>query len=91
MGEKISNGWEENPSKTEEQHPGYHPEESGDEGGRGYSPPSKYEQTDLYHLPEDFRPFTNGQKQEFNNLPANVIKFSDPQRNHFQVLLELDF
>ncbi|CAK6432256.1 unnamed protein product [Pipistrellus nathusii] len=84
MGEKISNGWEENPSKTEEQHPGYHPEESGDEGGRGYSPPSKYEQTDLYHLPEDFRPFTNGQKQEFNNLPANVIKFSDPQRNHFQ-------
>ncbi|XP_015414437.1 PREDICTED: centrosomal protein of 152 kDa [Myotis davidii] len=84
MGEKIGNGWEENPSKSEEQHPGYHPEEGGDEGGRGYSPPSKYEQTDLYHLPEDFRPFTNGQKQEFNNQPANVIKFSDPQRNHFQ-------
>ncbi|XP_059558132.1 centrosomal protein of 152 kDa isoform X2 [Myotis daubentonii] len=84
MGEKIGNGWEENPSEAEEQHPGYHPEEGGDEGGRGYSPPSKYEQTDLYHLPEDFRPFTNGQKQEFNNQPANVIKFSDPQRNHFQ-------
>ncbi|XP_070260794.1 centrosomal protein of 152 kDa [Myotis yumanensis] len=84
MGEKIGNGWEENPSKSEEQYPGYHPEEGGDEGGRGYSPPSKYEQTDLYHLPEDFRPFTNGQKQEFNNQPANVIKFSDPQRNHFQ-------
>ncbi|XP_036156675.1 centrosomal protein of 152 kDa isoform X2 [Myotis myotis] len=84
MGEKIGNGWEENPSKSEERHPGYHPEEGGDEGGRGYSPPSKYEQSDLYHLPEDFRPFTNGQKQEFNNQPANVIKFSDPQRNHFQ-------
>ncbi|XP_008141465.2 centrosomal protein of 152 kDa [Eptesicus fuscus] len=84
MGEKIGNGWEENPSKTEEQHPGYHPEEGGDEGRRAYSSPSKYEQTDLYHLPEDFRPFTNGQKQEFNNQPANVIKFSDPQRNHFQ-------
>ncbi|XP_074183871.1 centrosomal protein of 152 kDa isoform X2 [Rhinolophus sinicus] len=84
IGEKIGNGWEENQSKTEHQHPGYHPEEGGDEGGSGYSPPSKYEQTDLYHLPENFRPYTNGQKQEFNSQPTNVIKFSDPQRNHFQ-------
>ncbi|KAF6350968.1 centrosomal protein 152 [Rhinolophus ferrumequinum] len=84
IGKKIGNGWEENQSKTEHQHPGYHPEEAGDEGGSGYSPPSKYEQTDLYHLPENFRPYTNGQKQEFNSQPTNVIKFSDPQRNHFQ-------
>ncbi|XP_036129842.1 centrosomal protein of 152 kDa isoform X5 [Molossus molossus] len=84
VGEKIGNVWDENPSKAEDQHPGYHPEEGGDEGRRNYSPPSKYEQTDLYHLPEDFRPYTSGQKQEFNNQTANVIKFSDPQRNHFQ-------
>ncbi|XP_039744126.1 centrosomal protein of 152 kDa isoform X2 [Pteropus medius] len=84
IGEKIGNGWEENQNKTEDQHPGYHPKEGGDEGGSGYSPPSKYEQTDLYHLPENFRPYTNGQKQEFNSQPTNVIKFSDPQRNHFQ-------
>uniref|UniRef100_H0X8Q6 Centrosomal protein 152 n=1 Tax=Otolemur garnettii TaxID=30611 RepID=H0X8Q6_OTOGA len=83
IGEKC-NGWEENPRKTEDRHAGYHPEEGGDEGGSGYSPPSKCEQTDLYHLPENFRPYTNGQKQEFNSQPTNVIKFSDPQRNHFQ-------
>lgn len=91
IGEKIGNGWEENQNKTEDLHPGYHPKESGDEDRSGYSPPSKYEQTDLYHLPENFRPYTNGQKQEFNSQPTNVIKFSDPQRNNFQVLQELDF
>ncbi|XP_053451470.1 centrosomal protein of 152 kDa isoform X8 [Nycticebus coucang] len=84
VGENCGNGWEENPSKTEDRHPGYHPEEGRDEGGSGYSPPSKCEQTDLYHLPENFRPYTSGQKQEFNSQPTNVIKFSDPQRNHFQ-------
>ncbi|XP_047594007.1 centrosomal protein of 152 kDa isoform X2 [Lutra lutra] len=84
IGEKSSNGWEDNPSKNDDQHPGYRPKEGGDEGGSGYSPPSNYEQTDLYHLPENFRPYINGQKQEFNSQPTNVIKFSDPQRNHFQ-------
>ncbi|XP_049469556.1 centrosomal protein of 152 kDa isoform X1 [Panthera uncia] len=83
-GEKSGNGWEDNQSKADDQHPGYHPNEVGDEGGSGYSPPSNYEQTDLYHLPENFRPYTNGQKQEFNSQPTNIIKFSDPQRNHFQ-------
>ncbi|XP_061013080.1 centrosomal protein of 152 kDa isoform X8 [Dama dama] len=84
IGEKSGNGWEENQSRTEDQHPVYHPEGGGDEGGSGYSPPSKYEQTDLYHLPENFRPYTNSQKQEFNSQPTNVITFSDTQRNHFQ-------
>ncbi|XP_062947842.1 centrosomal protein of 152 kDa isoform X2 [Cynocephalus volans] len=87
VGEKCGNGWEENRSKTEDRYPGYHLEEGGDEGGSGYSPPSPphiCEQTDLYHLPENFRPYTNGQKQEFNNQPTNAITFSDSQRNHFQ-------
>ncbi|XP_022442866.1 centrosomal protein of 152 kDa isoform X3 [Delphinapterus leucas] len=84
IGEKRGNGWEENQSRTEDQHPGYHPEGGGDEGGSGYSPPSKYEQTDLYDLPENFRPYASGQRQEFNSQPTNVITFSDPQRNHFQ-------
>ncbi|XP_006831931.1 PREDICTED: centrosomal protein of 152 kDa [Chrysochloris asiatica] len=84
VGENCGNGWEENPSQNEGQHLRYPPEELGDEGGSGYSPPSKYEQTDLYHLPENFRPYTNGQKQEFNNQPTSVMNFSDPQRNHLQ-------
>ncbi|KAM5338202.1 centrosomal protein of 152 kDa isoform 2-T4 [Glossophaga mutica] len=83
-GEQIGDGWGENQSKTKDQHPEYHPDEGEDEGRSGYSPPSTYEQADLYHLPENFRPYTKGQKQEFNNQPANVIKFADPQRNHFQ-------
>nr|XP_017203532.2 centrosomal protein of 152 kDa isoform X9 [Oryctolagus cuniculus] len=80
------NGLYENRSKTEDGHLEYHPEEGGDEGGSGYSPPSKYEQTELYRLPENFRPYTSGRKQEFNSQPTNVITFSDPQRNHFQHL-----
>ncbi|XP_047395977.1 centrosomal protein of 152 kDa isoform X3 [Sciurus carolinensis] len=84
IGEKSGNGWEENQSKTEDRHPEYHPKEGGDEGESGYSPPSKHEQTDLYCLPENFRPYTSGQKQEFKNQPTNVVKFSDPQRNYFQ-------
>uniref|UniRef100_A0A8C9B563 Centrosomal protein 152 n=1 Tax=Phocoena sinus TaxID=42100 RepID=A0A8C9B563_PHOSS len=88
IGEKRGNGWEENQSRTEDQHPGYHPEGGGDEGGSGYSPPSKYEQTDLYDLPENFRPYASGQRQEFNSQPTNVITFSDPQRNHFQVFCQ---
>ncbi|XP_029392727.1 centrosomal protein of 152 kDa isoform X2 [Mus pahari] len=75
----CGNGWEENQSKTEDQHLGYHPGEGGDEGGSGYSPPGKREQADLYRLPEDFRPYTGGPKQA-----ASVITFSDPQRDNFQ-------
>ncbi|XP_038186536.1 centrosomal protein of 152 kDa isoform X3 [Arvicola amphibius] len=80
----CGNGWEENRSKTEDQHLGYHSGEAGDEGGSGYSPPSKREPADLYHLPEDFRPYTGGQKQEFHKQAAGVVTFSDPQRDKFQ-------
>ncbi|XP_028640833.1 centrosomal protein of 152 kDa isoform X3 [Grammomys surdaster] len=75
----CANGWEENRSETEDQHLVYHPGEGGDEGGSGYSPPGKREQADLYRLPEDFRPYTGGQKQA-----ASVLTFSDPQRDNFQ-------
>lgn len=77
-GVNCGNGWEENRSKPKDQRLGYHPGE-GDEGGSGYSPPGKQEQADLYRLPEDFRPYTGGQKQA-----ASIITFSDPQRDSFQ-------
>lgn len=86
FGEQCVNGWEENRGKAEDQHLGYHSGEAGDEGGSGYSPPSKREPADLYHLPEDFRPYTGGQKQEFHKQAAGVVTFSDPQRDKFQVL-----
>ncbi|KAM4829638.1 centrosomal protein of 152 kDa isoform 3-T4 [Thomomys bottae] len=78
IGEKHGNGWKEN------QLPGYHDGQGDDEGRSGYSPPHKHEQADLYHLPENFRPFTTGQKQELHSQPTNVMNFSEPQRNHFQ-------
>ncbi|XP_075387329.1 centrosomal protein of 152 kDa isoform X5 [Tenrec ecaudatus] len=84
VGEKCGNGWEGNGSGNGDRLPSYHPEDVGDEGGSGYSPPSKYDQTDLYHLPENFRPYTSGQKQDVNNQPASNIHFPDPQRNHLQ-------
>ncbi|XP_041534865.1 centrosomal protein of 152 kDa isoform X2 [Microtus oregoni] len=80
----CGNGWEENRGKAEDLHLGYHSGEAGDEGGSGYSPPSKREPADLYHLPEDFRPYTGGQKQEFHKQAAGVVTFSDPQRDKFQ-------
>ncbi|XP_049990133.1 centrosomal protein of 152 kDa isoform X2 [Alexandromys fortis] len=80
----CGNGWEENRGKAEDQHLVYHSGEAGDEGGSGYSPPSKREPADLYHLPEDFRPYTGGQKQEFHKQAAGVVTFSDPQRDKFQ-------
>nr|XP_045013317.1 centrosomal protein of 152 kDa isoform X2 [Jaculus jaculus] len=83
-GEKCDNGWEENRSNIADKHPGYHQEEGRDEGGSGYSPPSKHELTDLYHIPENFRPYTNGHKQDFHKQPSNVIKVLDPERKHFQ-------
>ncbi|XP_013365757.1 PREDICTED: centrosomal protein of 152 kDa isoform X2 [Chinchilla lanigera] len=83
-GEACGNGWGENRSRAEDRHPGFHPEEAGDEGGSGYSPPGTGGQADLYHVPEHLRPYPSGPKQEFNTQPASVIQFSDPPRNHFQ-------
>ncbi|XP_074090835.1 centrosomal protein of 152 kDa isoform X3 [Macrotis lagotis] len=84
-GEKYANGWEDHHRKNEDIYVGCHHIEDGhDGGGSGYSSSNDYEQDDLYQLPENFRPYTNGQKQEFNNQPTKVINFTDGQREHFQ-------
>ncbi|XP_072480806.1 centrosomal protein of 152 kDa isoform X3 [Notamacropus eugenii] len=83
-GEKRANGWEDHHRKNEDIYAGCHVEEGHDGGRSGYSSSSDYEQNDLYQLPENFRPYTNGQKQEFNNQPTKIINFPDGQREHFQ-------
>ncbi|XP_027716730.1 centrosomal protein of 152 kDa isoform X3 [Vombatus ursinus] len=81
---KHANGWEDHHRKNEDIYTGCHIEEGHDGSGSGYSSSNDYEQNDLYQLPENFRPYTNGQKQEFNNQPTKIISFPDGQREHFQ-------
>ncbi|XP_074150548.1 centrosomal protein of 152 kDa isoform X10 [Sminthopsis crassicaudata] len=81
--EKHANGWEDLHRKNEDTYTGCYIEEVLDGGGSGYGSSNDYEH-DLYQLPENFRPFTNGQKQEFNNQPIKIINFPDGQREHFQ-------
>ncbi|XP_063104446.1 centrosomal protein of 152 kDa isoform X3 [Cavia porcellus] len=84
VGKTCGNGWGENHSEAEDGHPGSPLGEGGDEGGSGYSPPDRCQQTNVYHLPEHMRPCISSQTPEFSNQPTNVIKFSAPPRNHFQ-------
>ncbi|KAM9067628.1 centrosomal protein of 152 kDa isoform X3 [Sarcophilus harrisii] len=81
--EKHANGWEDLHRKNEDTYTGCYIEEVLDGGGNSYGSSNDYEH-DLYQLPENFRPFTNGQKQEFNNQPTKIINFPDGQREHFQ-------
>ncbi|XP_068954099.1 centrosomal protein of 152 kDa isoform X3 [Petaurus breviceps papuanus] len=83
-GEQHANGWKDHHRKNEDMYTGCHIEEGHDGGGSGYSSSNDYEQNDLYQLPENFRPYTNGQKQEFNNQPTKIINFPDGEREHFQ-------
>uniref|UniRef100_A0A669PDC6 Centrosomal protein 152 n=1 Tax=Phasianus colchicus TaxID=9054 RepID=A0A669PDC6_PHACC len=44
----------------------------------GFSSPGCYKQSNLYHLPENFRPYTNGHNPEFNSQQNQIINFPDP-------------
>uniref|UniRef100_A0A8D0H234 Uncharacterized protein n=1 Tax=Sphenodon punctatus TaxID=8508 RepID=A0A8D0H234_SPHPU len=49
-----------------------------------YNAQSHYQQNNLYHLPENFRPYTNGHQQEFNNQESKIVNFADAQNEHHQ-------
>uniref|UniRef100_A0A674JV81 Centrosomal protein 152 n=1 Tax=Terrapene triunguis TaxID=2587831 RepID=A0A674JV81_9SAUR len=42
-----------------------------------YKAPSHCQQNNVYHLPENFRPYTNGHTQELNNQQNKTVKFPD--------------
>ncbi|XP_071611340.1 centrosomal protein of 152 kDa [Heliangelus exortis] len=49
-----------------------------------FSAPGCYQQNNVYHFPENFRPYTNGHKTEFNNQPSKIINFPDSSKEHLQ-------
>ncbi|XP_061451435.1 centrosomal protein of 152 kDa isoform X2 [Rhineura floridana] len=52
-------------------------------GGDGYKAPSHYQQNNIYHLPENFRPYTNGHQQEFNKQHSKIANF-DTKKEHLK-------
>ncbi|XP_040979800.1 centrosomal protein of 152 kDa isoform X3 [Aquila chrysaetos chrysaetos] len=59
-------------------------------GRDGFNAPSCYQQNNVYHLPENFRPYTNGHKPEFNNLQSKIINFPDAPKEHLKQFVASD-
>lgn len=57
-------------------------------GRDGFNAPSCYQQN-VYHLPKNFRPYTNGHKPEFNNQQSKIINFPDAPKEHLKVFQKL--
>ncbi|XP_067999873.1 centrosomal protein of 152 kDa isoform X2 [Melanerpes formicivorus] len=53
-------------------------------GRDGFNTPSCYQQNNVYHLPENFRPYTNGHKAEFNSQQSKIINFPDTPKEHLK-------
>ncbi|XP_043349956.1 centrosomal protein of 152 kDa isoform X10 [Dermochelys coriacea] len=53
-------------------------------GRDGYKAPSHCQQNNVYHLPENFRPYTNGDTQELNNQQNKIVKFPDAPKEHLK-------
>lgn len=51
----------------------------------GFNAPGCYQQSNLYHLPENFRPYTNGHNPEFNSQQNQIINFPDAPKEHLKV------
>ncbi|XP_039933571.1 centrosomal protein of 152 kDa isoform X3 [Hirundo rustica] len=59
-------------------------------GRDGFNSPSCCQENNVYHLPENFRPYTNGHKPEFNNQQNKVINFSDDPKEHLKQFVASD-
>ncbi|XP_062484899.1 centrosomal protein of 152 kDa isoform X4 [Pezoporus occidentalis] len=59
-------------------------------GREEFSAPSCYKQNNVYHLPENFRPYTNGHKPEFNNQQNKIINFADAPKEHLKQFVASD-
>nr|XP_009679650.1 PREDICTED: centrosomal protein of 152 kDa isoform X1 [Struthio camelus australis] len=53
-------------------------------GRDGYNAPSCYQQSNVYHLPENFRPYMNGRKPELNNQQSKIVIFPDTSKDHLK-------
>ncbi|XP_075362200.1 centrosomal protein of 152 kDa isoform X4 [Mycteria americana] len=59
-------------------------------GRDGFNGPSCYQRNNVYHLPENFRPYTNGHKPEFNNQQSKTINFPDAPKEHLKQFVASD-
>ncbi|XP_067999878.1 centrosomal protein of 152 kDa isoform X6 [Melanerpes formicivorus] len=59
-------------------------------GRDGFNTPSCYQQNNVYHLPENFRPYTNGHKAEFNSQQSKIINFPDTPKEHLKQFVTSD-
>ncbi|NWZ61481.1 CE152 protein, partial [Acrocephalus arundinaceus] len=59
-------------------------------GRDGFNSPSCHQENNVYHLPENFRPYTNGHKPEFNNQQNKIINFSDDPKEHLKQFVASD-
>ncbi|XP_064245511.1 centrosomal protein of 152 kDa isoform X4 [Passer domesticus] len=59
-------------------------------GRDGFNSPSCYQENNMYHLPENFRPYTNGHKPEFNNQQNKILNFSDDPKEHIKPFVASD-
>ncbi|XP_039346638.1 centrosomal protein of 152 kDa isoform X6 [Mauremys reevesii] len=73
--------------EIKEDYPDRQSEEDPDDvylGRDGYKAPSHCQQNNVYHLPENFRPYTNGHTQELNNQQNKTVKFPDAPKEHLK-------
>ncbi|XP_068266852.1 centrosomal protein of 152 kDa [Nyctibius grandis] len=55
-----------------------------------FNAPSCYQQNNVYHLPENFRPYTNGHKPEFNYQQSKTTNFPDAPKEHLKQFVASD-
>ncbi|NXV03922.1 CE152 protein, partial [Cettia cetti] len=78
---------------VKEDYCGQHGQDDPDDvylGRDGFNSPSCYQENNVYHLPENFRPYTNGHKPEFNNQQNKIINFSDDPKEHLKQFVASD-
>ncbi|XP_050165651.1 LOW QUALITY PROTEIN: centrosomal protein of 152 kDa [Myiozetetes cayanensis] len=78
---------------VKEDYPGQNGQEDPDDvylGRDGFNSPSCYQQNNVYHLPENFRPYTSGHKPDFNNQQNKIINFADAPKEHLKQFVASD-
>uniref|UniRef100_A0A8C3JHP6 Centrosomal protein 152 n=1 Tax=Calidris pygmaea TaxID=425635 RepID=A0A8C3JHP6_9CHAR len=50
-----------------------------------FNAPSIYQQNNVYHLPENFKPYANDRKPEFNIQQSKILKFPDVPKENLKV------
>ncbi|XP_009274769.1 PREDICTED: centrosomal protein of 152 kDa [Aptenodytes forsteri] len=59
-------------------------------GRDGFNAPSCYQQNNVYHLPENFKPYANGHKPEFNSQQSKIINFPNAPKEHLKQFVASD-